>query len=103
MQLLRMLIPVPVRPADFIILAVGVVVSVLRPAVFVSPAEHGYALRQKKRSQKVALLSPAKGVYLLIFRRPFSAAVPRSVVVVAVLIVLAVGVIVLVVVGNQIR
>src|SRR5690348_6529533 len=80
----------PVEPADLIVLAIRVVVSVLSPAELVSPQKHRHTLRQKKRHQKVPALFPPQSIDLGIVGRTFRAAVPRLIVIVAVLIVLAV-------------
>ncbi|MPL70622.1 hypothetical protein SDC9_16381 [bioreactor metagenome] len=47
---------VPVVPADFIVLAVGVVVAALAPPYLVSPQHHGGADGQKKGGHEVAQL-----------------------------------------------
>ena len=50
-QRLLPLIQIPMRPADFVVLAIGVIVSVLRPADLVAAADHRNALREKERHQ----------------------------------------------------
>src|SRR5207248_4834733 len=39
----------PIKPADLVVLAIGVVVAVLGPAEFVATEQHRHALRNKKR------------------------------------------------------
>ena len=92
----------PVEPADLVVLAVGVVVAALRARELVAAQNH----RRPRREQQIA------GVVLHQLRPqrqhggvagvPFRAAVPRVVVVGSVLIVLAVGLVVLFVVRDQI-
>ena len=53
---LLMFAQVPIDPADLIVLAIGVVVAVLRPAHFVAAADHRHALGQEQGGQQVALL-----------------------------------------------
>ena len=92
----------PVEPGDLVVLAVGVVVALLGPADLVAAEQHRHALREEQRGQEVALLARAQRVDRRIVGRAFDAAVPRSVVVLAVLVVLAVGLVVLLVVGDQV-
>src|SRR5271165_3519851 len=96
------LIKVPVVPTDLVVLAVGVVVAALGAQDLIAAAQHGNPLRKKQRRQQVACLYFARPVDLRIIGRPLGAHVPRMVVVRAVLIVLAVGLVVLFVVADQI-
>ena len=51
----------PVDPADFVVLAVGVVVAALRAAELVAAEQQRHALRQQQRGQEVAsLLEPER-------------------------------------------
>jgi hypothetical protein len=50
--------PLPVQPADLVVLTIGVVISFLCPAEFVATQKHRHALRQKKHRQKIPLLPP---------------------------------------------
>src|SRR5262249_33818667 len=84
------------------VLAVRVVVAVLRPPEFVAVTEHGYAERQKQRCHEVATLARADREDGLVVGLALYAAVPRSVVVRAVAVVLEVREVVLLVVGHQI-
>ena len=93
---------IPVHPADVVVLAVGVVVALLRPRHFVAGGDHRGALRQQQRRQQVAHLPLAQRRDRRIAGRPFGAGVRRSVVGRAVLVVLAVRLVVLVVVGDEI-
>jgi hypothetical protein len=46
----------PVQPRRLVVLTIGVVVAALCAAELVASDEHGNALREEKRGQKVALL-----------------------------------------------
>jgi hypothetical protein len=59
-------------------------------------------LGQKKRGQKIPPLPFAQGVNLRVFGRAFRAAIPRKIVVVAVFVGVAVRLVVLVVVADQV-
>ncbi len=92
----------PTQPRQLVVLAPRVVVAVLRAAELVAPQDHRHALRQEQRGQEVALLAPAQGEDLRIVGRPFDAAVPRPVVVGPVLVALLIGLVVLLVVGDEV-
>src|ERR1035441_6871537 len=92
----------PVQPAHFVVLAVRVVVALLGAPDFVAGKKHGYAVREQQNGGKVFALPRAQLVYGGIAGRAFDAAIPTEVSVGAVAVVLAVGEIVLVVVGNQV-
>src|SRR5258706_9245407 len=92
----------PVEPRDLVVLAVGVVVAVLRPPNLIAATDHRYPDGEDQGRQKVPLLTRPQAVDRIILCRPFLAAVPRPVVVGSVGIVLAVGLVVLVVVRNEI-
>ena len=98
----RLVDRVPVHPAQFVVLRVGVVVALLRAAELVAVQQHRNALREHQRGDEVALLARAKGVDGRIIRRPLDPEIQRSVVRFAVLVVFAVGVVVLVVVRDQV-
>ena len=95
-------IDAPGQPRDFVVLAVSVVVAALRAAVFVARAEHRHALGKEHRRQEVPALAAAQGVNLFVVGRTFRAAVPTCIIVVAIVASLAVGLVVLVVVGNEV-
>ena len=46
----------PVVPGEIIVVAVGIVVSVLAAALFVARQQHGHPLRKQQRGQEVSLL-----------------------------------------------
>src|SRR5215831_3593013 len=101
-QLLLLVIEVPVEPADLVVLTVGVVVALLRATHLVAAEQHRHALREEQRGQQRALTTHAQVSDARVFRWTFDPAVPGIVVVGAVLVVLAVGLVVLVVVGDQV-
>src|SRR5262249_22154091 len=92
----------PVYPADLIVLAVGVVVPTLGPPELVAGQDHGSASGEQENRREVPHLPSAQPSNLLGVRRPLAAAVPAQVVVTAVGVPLAVGFIVLAVVGDQV-
>ena len=92
----------PVHPGDLVVLAVAVVVAALGPSQFVAVGDHRNTLGQQQGGDEVSLLAAAQSVDLGVVGRPLDAAVPRPVVALAVVVVLAVGQVVLVVVGHQI-
>src|SRR5690606_25652198 len=96
------LVEVPVVPVDLVVLAVGVVVAALRLAQLVAAEEHGDALREEQRAHERALEAVAAGEDALVVRRPLDAAVGREVGLVAVAVVLAVGLVVLLLVGDEV-
>ena len=97
-QLLIQLGPVPIEPADLIVLTVAVVVALLGPPDLITHAMHRHALRKKERGQHVALLPLAQRIDREVIGRPFSPAIPALVVVGAVTVVFAVGFVVFVIV-----
>ena len=90
-------------PRERRILTVGVVVAQLRSTDFVAPRQHRHALRHEHRQQKIAALSEPEFLNRRIVGGTFDAAVPAHVVVVAVAILFAVGLVVLLLVGHKIR
>src|SRR5690349_19794896 len=81
---------VPVVPGDLVVLAVRVVVALLRAAHLVAAAKHRDSLREKERCEEVSDLTISQRVDVRVVRRPLVAAVPGSVVALAVAILLAV-------------
>ena len=93
---------IPVHPGGLGILRVAVVIAALRAAQFVAVQDHRHALAEEQGGEEVALLPVAEGLDRGIVARPFDPAVPRAVVVGAVFPVLAVGVVVFVVVRDEV-
>src|SRR6476646_4064720 len=92
----------PVEPGDLVVLAVGVVVAPLSAAELVTSQQQWYARREQQSRKKRPLLPSAQREHVGIAGWPLSSAVPRAVVVGAVAVVLCVGLVVLVVVGDQV-
>src|SRR5271167_2810027 len=92
----------PVQPTDFIVLAVGVVVALLGARHFVASENHGNAMRDQQNGDKVLALTRAQFVNRRVIGWPFDATIPTVVGVGAVGVVLAVGEVVLLVIGNEI-
>src|SRR6201996_4484822 len=101
-QVAELLGPFPVHPGDRVVLAVGVVVAALGAADLVPAQQHGHALGQQQRADQVAPLAGPQVVDGRVVGRALGPAVPGPVVVGAVPVVLAVGLVVLVVVGDQV-
>src|SRR5262245_54218919 len=93
----------PVNPADLIILTVGVIVPALCPPELVAGQDHGGAGGEQENRREVPHLAPTQSIDFLRVGRSLAATVPAQVVVAAVGVALAVGLIVLAVVGDQIR
>ena len=85
----------PAEPADFIVLTIGIVVAVLRPAKLVAAANHRHALREEQRREHVAALLATQRVDFFVIGRPFGAAIPRMIIIVAVVVILAVRLVML--------
>src|SRR5690606_15021517 len=80
----------PIEPGELVVLAVGVVVAALGAAELVPAEQHRYAAGEHQRRQEVPLLALAQETDPRIVGRPFVAAVPGTVVVGSVAVVLAV-------------
>src|SRR5439155_20532196 len=93
---------VPVEPANLIILAPGIVVALLGAQEFIAGEQHGHALRQEQGRDEILGPAAAQAEDLRIVRGSFHAAIPAEVFGHAVAIVLAVGLIVLLVIGDQV-
>src|SRR4051794_30634576 len=92
----------PVEPRQLVVLAPRVVVAVLRPPPLVAAEQHRHALREEQRGEEVAYLTLTQRVDLRIVGRAFDAAVPGAVVGRAVVVVLAVRLVVLLVVRDEV-
>ena len=93
---------VPADPADLVVLAIGVVVARLRISDLVAGKDQGSALRQHQGGQRVLAKLTAQAENREIVGRAFDAAIDAVVVVGAVAIVLAVGLVVLLVVAEEV-
>ncbi len=74
----------------------------LRATDLVAAQDHRHALGKQQRGQEVALLTLAQGQHRRVVCRAFGAAVPGSIVRLAVAVVVAVGLVVLVVVADEV-
>ncbi len=94
---------VPIQPRNLIVLAVRVVVALLGPAEFVAGEQHRDTQRQEERRDEITLLTGAQYVYRpVVPGRTFNAAIPRSIVGLAVAILLAVVFVMPVVVADEV-
>ncbi len=93
---------VPIQPGDFIVLAIGVVVAPLRSPDLIPARQHRDAPGQEQRGQQISFLLLAAVVDLRIVGWAFDAVVVAVIVVGAVAIVFHVGLVVFVIVADQI-
>src|SRR5437879_13814216 len=70
----------PIKPRQFVVLTVGIVVPPLAAADLVSAAEHRDTLGQERGHQHIAFLSLTQLVNGRIVRRSFHAAIPTELV-----------------------
>jgi hypothetical protein len=84
----------PVEPGEIVVLAIGVVVAALAAQHLVAGEDHGHSLAQEQDGHEVPGLAPAPLEDLGGVRLALCAAVPGEVVVAAVAVVLAVGLVV---------
>ena len=97
------LAPRPVDPRGLVVLVVGVVVAALGPAELVAHRDHRHPVRHRQQAPRVAQLAAAQRHHLVghaVVALP--PAVPRAVVAGAVGAALAVGLVVLAVVGDEV-
>ncbi len=92
----------PVHPRDLVVLAVGVVVALLGARDLVAVRQHRDALREHERGQEVALLPEPQRLDRLVVGRALDTTVPRPVVRLTVLAVLAVRRVAALVVGDEV-
>lgn len=92
----------PIVPGNLVVLAVGIVVALLSPPELVAAQEHRCALRQHQGGQKVFDLPGAGRFDMTIVGWAFDAVVITRVVMAAVLVVLAVGLVVFGVIADQV-
>ncbi len=92
----------PIEPRNFIILTVGIVVATLSPTNLISHNNHGYTLAHEERSHHVLDLSLANLLNRFLSCGTFNSVVVTHIVVVAITIPLAIGLIVLVFVADQV-
>src|SRR2546427_4756092 len=85
----------PIHPGQLVVLAVRIVVALLRASQLVAVEQHGHAEREHQRGEEGAFGPLPLIEDPRVVGGPFGAAVPREIVVVAVAIVLAVGLVVL--------
>src|SRR5690606_2607460 len=96
------LVEVPGVPVDLVVLGVGVVVALLRLRKLVAAEEHGDALREEQRPDEGALAPLTATEHVGVVARPLRAAVDGIVGLVAVAVVLSVGLVVLLLVGDEV-
>ena len=97
-----LLVEVPVQPGHLVVLAVGVVVAAVGATDLVTGGDHRHARREQERAEEAAHRPAPRVPDDRVVGGPFDAVVPRPVVVRAVAVVLAVGLVVLLVVGDEV-
>ena len=102
-KILIFLRKLPVQPADLVVLTVRIVVALPALSKLVPGCQHRGPLRQQQKRQCVFHLPFAQLQNCPLAGRSFHAAVPARVVGISVLIFLPVCLVMLAVVGNQIR
>ena len=92
----------PVQPGQIIVLRIGIVVAFLRAPELVARRQHDRAARRKQRRQKARASRCALADDFGIGRLAFDAIVPGQILVVAVTVVLAIGLVVLALIAKQV-
>src|ERR1700739_2490590 len=92
----------PVVPANFVVLAIGVVVSVLSPAKFVSAEQHRDAARYKQCQKKVLNEALAQRLDGWIVAWSFESAILAIVPISAIMIVFPIGLVVFLPVAHKV-
>ena len=92
----------PVEPGGGVVVAVGVVVALLRAPDLIPHQDHRDSQRHQGESQAILHLAITQPFDLRVLGRAFDSAVPAPVVVGAIAVVLAVGLVMLIVVGNEV-
>src|SRR5208337_5675881 len=92
----------PVKPAQFIVLAVGIVVAELGPPCFIPHQKHGCAKGEEVKAEKVFYLPAAQLLNHGIIGRTFKATVPAKVIISAIPVLFPVCEVVLLRVSNEV-
>ena len=92
----------PIYPANVIVLAVTVVVSLLSVADCISCQQHWHTLRKKQSCEEVTLLLCAQGVHRSILSNALSATIPTSIIVSAVAVPFSIRLVVLFVIADEV-
>ena len=94
---------VPVKPGDFVVLTIGIVIAFLGVAHLVARQDHRDALTHHQHRDGVLHLLVAQAVDIGIICFSFAATVPAVIMVLAVAVVLTVGFIVFVVIRHEVH
>src|SRR5258708_3147975 len=92
----------PVEPTDLVVLAIGVVVTLLRAPHFVAHRYHRETQRQHRHREEILHLPVAELLHVGVGGGTFNSPIITSIVVSTVAVAFAIGLVVLAVVGNQI-
>src|SRR4051794_11652016 len=101
-KLILLFVTFPVKPTEFVVLTISIVITLLCPTPFISAAEYRHPLGKKQCGEKIAALPVAQIINLRIIARTFNAAIPRLIIVIAVAIFVVVQFVVLFVVADQV-
>ena len=93
----------PVDPTGVIVLAIGIVITLLASTHLVAGQQHRRAVGQQQERHKVAGLAFAKLHHAGVLARAFHAAIPAQIVVATIAVSLPIALVMFVVVGHQVR
>ena len=92
----------PIQPGQFVVLTIGIVIALLRHAKLVAAEHHRHAMAEQDRSEQIATCLEAPVEHSRFVTWSLDTKIESKIVVGAIAIVLAVGFIVFLVVGNKI-
>src|ERR1700739_142785 len=93
----------PVKPTEFVVLVIGIVVAELCVQELIASPEHWYAIRQQKQTAEVLHLFPAKRHDVRRYSfMSFMTAVPAVILIHSILVVLTIRPVVFMVVRNEV-
>src|ERR1700745_4165557 len=90
----------PIDPIGFVVLTVGIVIAALGSSDFIAHEKHGQTKRQHCDGEEILHLSVSESLNYRIIGGPLDATVPASIVVSAVAVVFAVGLVMFLVVRD---
>src|SRR5436305_8582005 len=97
-QIMILFHEMPIEPTDLIILAVGVVVSLLGTSDFIASHKHRDALGEQKNSCKILDLALAQCLNVRIVRLSFHTTIPAQIIIITIPIPFAIAFVVFIVV-----
>ena len=97
-----LLAALPIEPAGVVVLTIRIVVALLCARELIAHEQHRHADREEDRRQKIALLLRAPRENAAVPRRALDTKVPGQIMRMAVLVVLAIGLVVTLVVTDEV-